>query len=386
MSESLKYKSLQGVYWMIYCVGFVYVTYFLQEKGISASMIGTVIAICCVISAFLQPWIGSLADKGGALNWKSILIGLLGLNLLICAAMLFIDEGMAVVILFASFMTLINCMMPLVNAACFYYLKKNIVIDFGSARACGSIAFAAISVAVGTLPVMFVAPSVVASGIALNVFLMLITFSMPYYGDMTEGDSARIKSGGRQGNFFSKYPAFVIMMVGLSLVMSFHNCIQIYMLMILENVGGNSDNLGTAIAIAAVMELIVLFNYARLHKKFGAKNLLLVCGIFYCIRGALYLLATSVTHIYLIQTLQAVTFAIFASASTYYSDETMAPEDKVKGQGLMAAVLTVGNVIGSLQGGFTFDALGITWMIIISLGICIAGAVLIFVANKKSTV
>ena len=37
MSESLKYKSLQGVYWMIYCVGFVYVTYFLQEKGISAS-------------------------------------------------------------------------------------------------------------------------------------------------------------------------------------------------------------------------------------------------------------------------------------------------------------------------------------------------------------
>ena len=231
---------------------------------------------------------------------------------------------------------------------------------------------------------MFGAPAVVASGIALNIFLLLITLSMPYYGDMTEGDSGRIKSGGQQGSFFSKYPAFVIMMVGLSLVMSFHNCIQIYMLMILENVGGNSDNLGTAIAIAAVMELLVLFNYAGLHKMFGAKKLLMVCGVFYCIRGALYLLATSVMHIYLIQTLQAVTFAIFASASTYYSDETMAPEDKVNGQGLMAAVLTVGNVIGSLQGGVTFDALGISWMIIISLGICIAGTVLIFIANNKS--
>ena len=43
--------------------------------------------------------------------------------------------------------------------------------------------------------------------------------------------------------------------------------------MILENVGGNSDNLGTAIAIAAVMELLVLFNYAGLHKMFGAKKL-----------------------------------------------------------------------------------------------------------------
>ena len=383
MSESVKYKALQGVYWMIYCVGFVYVTYFLQEKGISASMIGTVIAVCCVISAFLQPFIGSLADKGGALNWKSILIGLLVINLAICAAMIFIDEGMAVVILFASFMTLINCMMPLVNAACFYYLKKNIVIDFGSARACGSIAFAAISVIVGKLTVAFGAPSVVASGIALNIFLLLITLSMPYYGDMSGGDSSRIKSGGRQGTFLSKYPAFVIMMIGLSLVMAFHNCIQLYMLMILENVGGNSDNLGTAIAIAAVMELIVLFNYIRIHKVFGAKKLLLICGVFYCVRGALYLMAGSVEQIYAVQLLQAVTFAIFASASAYYSDETMAPEDKTKGQGLMAAVLTVGNIIGSLQGGFTYDAFGITWMIIISLGICVAGTGLIFVANRK---
>lgn len=368
---------------MIYCVGFVYVTYFLQEKGVSASMIGTVIAVCGVIAAFLQPFIGSLADKGGALNWKSILIWLIGINLAICAAMLFIDEGMAVVILFASFMTMINCMMPLVNAACFYYLKKNIVIDFGSARAIGSIAFAAISMLVGKLTVMFGASSVVATGIALNIFLLLITFSMPYYGDMADEGSAQTKIGSQE-SFFSKYPAFVIMMIGLALVMSFHNCIQTYMLMILENVGGNSDNLGTAIAIAAVMELLVLFNFAKLHKKFGTNNLLLACGIFYCIRGALYLLASSVMHIYLVQLLQAVTFAIFASASTYYSDENMKPEDKVKGQGLMAAVLTVGVVIGSLQGGFTYDALGITWMIIISLGICIAGAVLIFVANKKS--
>ena len=49
----------------------------------------------------------------------------------------------------------------------------------------------------------------------------------------------------------------------------------------------------------------------------------------------------------------------------------------------MAAVLTVGNIIGSLQGGFTYDAFGITWMIIISLGICVAGTGLIFVANRK---
>lgn len=91
----------------------------------------------------------------------------------------------------------------------------------------------------------------------------------------------------------------------------------------------------------------------------------MVCDIFYCIRGALYLLATDVI------------------AFTYYSDETMASEDKVKIQGLMATVLTVGNDNGSLQGGFTFDALGISWMIIISLEICITGTFLIFIANKK---
>lgn len=186
------------------------------------------------------------------------------------------------------------------------------------------------------------------------------------------------------GNFIARYPAFVLMTIGLSLVLAFHNCSQIYMLMILEHVGGNSDNLGMAIAIAAVMELVVLFRFSAIHQRFGTKKLLLACGVFYCLRGGLYLLAGNVWHIYLVQTLQAVTFAIYASASTYYADEEMANEDKVTGQGVMAAVLTVGWVIGNLQGGFTFDMLGIEWMLGISLAIAVLGTIFIVLANRNA--
>ena len=63
----------------------------------------------------------------------------------------------------------------------------------------------------------------------------------------------------------------------------------------------------------------------------------------------------------------------------------MADEDKVTGQGLMAAVLTVGGVIGNLQGGFTFDALGIEWMLGISLMIAAVGTFFIFAANRKAS-
>lgn len=385
MSESIKYKALQGCYWMLYCVGFVYVTYFLQEKGIAASMIGVVAAVCGVVSAFLQAYVGKLADRGHGMNWKSIMIALIIMNTLVTVGLGLFAEGMMAVFLFAVFMIFINCMMPLVNAACFYYQKSDIVIDFGSARAVGSIAFAAISVAVGKLTVLFGAPAVVGTGLALNLFLLLIVYSMPYYGDVAAQQQETAKKSGGQGSFLAKYPAFVLMMIGLSLVMSFHNCIQTYMLMILEHVGGTSDNLGVAIAIAAVMELVVLFRFSVLHKKFGTKTLLLACGLFYCLRGALYFLATEVWHIYLIQTLQAVTFALYASASTYYADEMMADEDKVTGQGLMAAVLTVGGVIGNLQGGFTFDALGIEWMLGISLMIAAVGTFFIFAANRKAS-
>lgn len=384
MSESVKYKALQGCYWMLYCVGFVYVTYYLQEKGIAASMIGVAAAVCGVISAFLQAWVGKLADRGHGFNWRSIMLGLIGLNFVVTAGLGFLAEGMLAVLLFVAFMVFINCMMPLVNAACFYYQKSDIVIDFGSARAVGSLAFAAISVAVGELTVRFGAPAVVGTGMALNLFLLLIVYSLPYYGDMAAESVKAEQTREKRGSFMEKYPAFILMMIGLSLVMSFHNCIQTYMLMILEHVGGNSDNLGLAIAIAAVVELLVLFRFSAIHKRFGSKKLLLACGVFYCLRGALYLLAGSVWHIYLIQTMQALTFALYASASTYYSDEAMEDEDKVTGQGLMAAVLTVGGVIGNLQGGFAFDALGIEWMIGISLGIAVLGTLFILAANKKS--
>ncbi len=382
MKESAKYKVLQGVYWMLYCVGFGYVTYFLQEKAVSVSMIGIVTAICGVISAFLQTWVGRLADRGNGLNWKSVLTVLIGLNLVVTIAMGIFSKGVPVVVLFGAFLILINCMMPLVNAACFYYQKNQIAIDFGTSRAVGSLAFAVISVIIGKLTTVFGAPTIVAMGVGLNVFMLLSVMTLPYLGDLVAAPEAGAAHAKAKGNFVTKYPAFLVMVLGLSLVMSFHNCIQTYMLMILQNVGGGSDNLGVAIGIASVMELLLLFKFSAIQKRFGTKPLLLACGIFYCIRGVLYLFAVSVWQIYLIQMLQAVTFAIYASASTYYSDEVMADEDKVTGQALMAAVLTIGGVIGNLQGGFTYDALGIRMMLLISLAIAAAGTVLIFVSNR----
>lgn len=80
--------------------------------------------------------------------------------------------------------------------------------------------------------------------------------------------------------------------------------------------------------IVAVEELLVLVRFASLHERFGTKGLLAIMAIAYCVRGALYMVATEVWHIYAIQLSHGLTFAIHASASAYYADEEMAEEDK----------------------------------------------------------
>ena len=74
IKENGKYRVLMSLYWMLFCVGYGYVTYFLVNWNFSASEVGIITAVFGVLAALLQPLLGKLADRGGALGWKPLLL------------------------------------------------------------------------------------------------------------------------------------------------------------------------------------------------------------------------------------------------------------------------------------------------------------------------
>lgn len=384
MKANIKYSLMQAGYWMLYCIGFGYVTYYLQSFHYTAGEIGIVTAVFGLIAAVTQTKVGQIADKSRKWNWKRLLVLLEAVNAVLVVVMGITSQKLLVGLLFGCFLICVSSMMPLINAACFYYQGHGISLDFGKARGFGSLSYAVISFVLGKLTASYGTLPVILTGIIDTVFLLAVTVSMKYMqGAAPSAAAQEDKKAPASSNFLKKYPTFMLMIAGLVLLLTFHNALCTYMLQIVENIGGNSGNLGTALSIAAITEIPVMFGFSLLIKKFKPSSLLLVCGVGYMIRCLLLLNASSVWMVYVAQLLQIVTFALYASASVYYTDSVMAEEDKVTGQALMSSVATVGSVIGNLVGGWAIELSGIAFMLRVMLVFAAIGTVLIVISGRQ---
>ena len=63
IGENGKYRMLQACYWMLYCIGYGYVTYFLTQYNYTTGEIGILTAVFGVLAAVIQTRLGSIADK-----------------------------------------------------------------------------------------------------------------------------------------------------------------------------------------------------------------------------------------------------------------------------------------------------------------------------------
>ena len=400
--ENRLYRYLHGIYWISFSVCHGYITYYLTRNGFTAAQVGILAAAGGTVAAFAQVFLGKLADKSARWNWKRLLQAGSAAGALFMIAVLFgSGHKWLTGISYAAFMVCVHAMMPLVNAACFYYRARGIDVNFGIARGTGSLVYAVFSFIMGYLTAWFGTLPVALSGIADMVLLFAIVSVMPLAGGLAAGPAGSLtEPAGREANtgaasakpregffrgvagFVRKYPSFFLMVLGLTLLMTFHNAITTYMLQLVERAGGDNTHLGTALSLCALFELPVMFGYGLLSRRFKPAAMLCTCGIMYILRALVLLFATRVWVIYFSQMMQLVTFALYAAASVYYTDEEIGREDAVTGQALMSDVETVGAVIGSLTGGFLIQAGGVVFMLKFMIAAAAAGAALIFLSTR----
>lgn len=390
---NLEYKALHGFYWMLYCLTTGYTTVLLLSHGFSSSVIGVIAAVSSILAAVGQLAVGNLTDKCNRVTWKNIYL-MIGALEGAALAVLAVFKGAAVVnaICFPLFTILMYLQMPLVNSAVFHYTSRGLKVDFGSARGMGSLTYAFISFVAGQLIVRVGESVIIYLSILVTAGMLLDVFFMPCAkeaslsrAEKNADDAASGKSIGNILGFAGRYPDFMLVLAGSILLMSFHNIGHTYMIQIMEAVGGNSATMGTAFSIEAIMELPVMFGFYKLIKKVSADNLMIVAGAAFTLKALTYLLASSVTALYLAQILQMFSNAIFILASVYYADKKMAPEDKVTGQSYMTASISIGAVLGNFLGGQVLNAAGLHLMLLFAFLLAAAGTLIVVIGVKAGS-
>ena len=387
----MQYCILQGAYWASFCVIYAFATVFLLSRGFESSMIGVIIAAGNILGVVLQPVVASIADRSEKISLHKLTAILSGVMILLLVLLYFVPNGLiAVAVLFLLTDTFLQVIQPLVNSVSVYYVNQGVSVDFGAARGIGSLSYAAASYVLGIAVEKFGTRSILVAGILVALVLLITVLSMPV---LSSSAASRPKEKEPEQNdsgllvFADRYKNFMLTLAGITLLFTFHNMNNAYLIKVIENVGGTSADMGRMLSIAAVTELPVMFLFSRISKHFKSSTLLMVSGVFFAIRAAGFMLAGNVMIMYLVAMLQIGSFALYIPLSVYYVNETMLDQDKFKGQAVMTATNTLGGVFGSLFGGFLIDNAGVGAMNTVCFGMAAAGAVLVFLfAGKRDQV
>lgn len=384
LSINAKCRFLQGTYCALLCIALSFNTYYLETAGFSDRFIGIIIASSCAAGCIPQLAVGRLADTRPKFTWKNQLTGLSLMQIIVSTLLIFVHSPAVICILYMLMMFFTLPMMPLINRASFYYTEHGTPVDFGIARGIGSISFSAMSLIAGRFTVLWGSRMVPLLACVSAALFLTTLLTMP----MMEDAAPKREKAEQRSSFaglFSKYPTFIMSVLGIFLMLIFHNGINTYMIKIVTNVGGNSGSMGTALSIAAAAELPVMFLYGRIIKTGKIRNisLIIISGILIVLRGIFYLMASNVFAVFMIQILQGVTFGLLIASKASYASESMDAEDQSSGQSFAALAESLGTVCGSLTGGLLLDHAGVSAMLVVYTICAAVGTLITLIAAGK---
>ena len=389
-----RYSVIQIAYWGAYCALSGYASVFLTGKGFTAGQTGALMALGNMVAALLQPMASAAADHERKLTLKGLMLSIGGISAAALLALVITKKQFwAVCLAFAASTVSLQVLQPLLNALSMRYVNRGASINFGLARGLGSVGYASTSYLIGVLSVRLGENVIPAMAFLLCIPFLFVTLSFHANKSKETFDSRLLKKDtadrhlGNTGNLFSflrSHGSFAVLLLGIVCMFTFHYMTNTYLFQMIQAVGGNSQNMGTAVSLAALTEIPAMALFSRLVKKIPVERLLRIAGVMWVVRSVLFCLCASVTGIYLVQLMQMVTYGLYIPASVYYADQVMDEDHKVQGQALVTVAFTLGSVFGNFLGGVLIDQFRVSVMLMTGVFFTLAGGICFFVGTRQA--
>jgi PPP family 3-phenylpropionic acid transporter len=270
-----------------------------------------------------------------------------------------VDISFLTAVLFILLNGALMCMMPILNSLAFAFEDYGIQLNYGLARGIGSAAYAITSLIMGFV-VAHISPKLLPI-----LYVAILAGLIPQINGFRVRGKKRIRRSAPANQptistveFLKKHVVFMIFLGGFLLVYLDHMMINNFFIYFIDNVGGTTSDMGIAVFLAAILELVSMTALERIKNKVNTPSLLIFSGVMFTVKHIITWLAKSMFMIYVAQFFQMFAYAIFIPASVYYVNQIFDKEDSVKGQALVTMSMTAAGVFASLLGGFMIDAVG----------------------------
>lgn len=381
-SLTVRYMLHQMAYWAAAAGVMSFASAFLLAKGFPASQVGVLLAAGNILSCAVQPILADRADRSGGRLLTRLIVGLTACSMACFAALLALPlPPFLFGVLFLLGIFTFDAMMPLMNAISVACNMSGRAVNYGLCRGIGSLAFSFAALAIGEIIAAWGPDWMLWIVLGLLGDNILITLGYPA---LESGGAEKERSQSCSiGVFFRRYRWYCVSLLGVMLLAMFHAMTENYLIEVVRPLGGDSGSVGVALFIATVAEMPVMLWFDQVRKRMTDTLLLKLSGVFFLLKAVLFLLAPSVTAVYFIQLLQAVTYSFLSPTQVYYAGRKVAPEDMVKGQAFITASYTLGCAMGNFTGGQLLEFFSLTAMLWSGVVMAAAGTAILFLTVGK---
>jgi len=383
---TLFYTIHQFIYWAIPAGVASFATAYLLDHGYNNSTIGLILFGSCFFSFLFQPVLASYADKVGKNILPYLMFALTVLSLLMFSSIyLFNLSIIAFALVYMLGNVFVDMQLPLLNSISMYYYLRKWKVNYALSRGIGALGFGLATFFFGKAIEGFGSDIMPIICIGLLVIFGIMSLFYPKDQTKIEINENKVEVGTSSiFAFIKKYKWYSLSCIAFMLFAMFHVMIENYLIVILDALGGTSSDVGTALFFSTLVEIPTTIIFGKIYKKLGSRKIIVIGGLFYAIKGVLYLLANSLSMIYVGQFTQCINYVFVCTVIVYYAKECTSASDLVKSQSLITAVFSLGYALGNLAGGVLIDSVGIKMMIFIGLVIVIIGIVISILTVKKA--
>ena len=383
---NLQYAALQAAFWMSFLVPVTFAANFLQALGYSNAALGLIFAFGNISGVVVGSVVASVIDRYEKVTvLRTVPFSLLAEAAAYAVLLLCPVRGAAVSVCFTLAIALSALHNTLNTKLCVDLEHYGHTINYGAARAMGSLGFVVLSAIMGVIvekTSVFILPWIKLALIAVQA-CVYTAISRTIRDELRTAEAGACAPGASQAaeatslfGFFKKYKRLMVMFCGATLIFCCHNTTTNFMINVTENIGGDTSDMGNLSSFMALMELPMMLLMSRAIKKVKVSNLMYISFAVFAVKGFAIAFTPTVGAMYAVFILQAFSFAIYTPGIVPYLERTVPYEDSAKAQMLGYAVTTLGSVLCSLVCGRLYDSLPVRSVLLIAAFLGLAGSVI----------
>ncbi|MCQ6562330.1 MFS transporter [Paenibacillus mendelii] len=370
-------KTLASYYFLWYLTISVFMPYtslYFSERGFSPTTVGLILSLWALVSIVAQPLMGMINDR--VHNPRTILMictaaaPLLGLGF-------YVVEGLAGILALSLFFAWFQSSAGPIGDAIAVEITSREGYSFGSVRLWGALSYALGAFVTGMLYGKFGYNDIFFYYLAASTAVCLVLMFLP----AARVTRRRITLFGQMGEVVRNKP-FMIFVLSSMLMMMSANINMNFLPLYFKEMGFDKSWIGSAFAIAAIIEVPMFWVAARLSRRIGRYRLMSLASVIYAIQYLTLFTFSDITLTLAVQLLNGIAFAFVAGTAVEVVQGFAAEGAKATLQTVYAAVTWgVGGIAGNAMGGMIIDHWGAPVLYLILFGLCMTASVL-FIVNK----